>query len=70
MPNPKNIKEQDKEIRSLMIGKLSNHLEDTYAGDELLKALEWLGNYIMDLETEQELNTTLAIQEITHNEDE
>jgi hypothetical protein len=52
----------DKDTKNTILSKLYNYLQDNYADDEL-KMLEWLENYIMELETEIEINITLAEQE-------
>jgi hypothetical protein len=52
----------DKDTKNTILSKLYNYFQDNYADDEL-KMLEWLENYIMELETEIEINITLAEQE-------
>jgi len=52
----------DKDTKNTILSKLYNYFQDNYADNEL-KMLEWLENYIMELETEIEINITLAEKE-------
>ena len=51
---------KDREKAEITISRLQGYLEDNFAGDELLKGMDWLKYYVEDLETEIEINKTLA----------
>ena len=65
---------KDREKAEITISRLQGYLEDNFAGDELLKSVDWLKDYVSDLQLEIEVNTTLAEEEkiielIHHEED-
>ena len=53
----------DREKAEITISRLQGYLEDNFAGDELLKSVDWLKGYVSDLELELECNKTLAEEE-------
>jgi len=53
----------DRDKAKRVLEGIQSYLEDSYAGDELLKNLDWLRFYIEDLELEIECNKTLADEE-------
>ena len=68
MSKSEELQRRDKDTKVIMLSTIQNFLEDNVYEDKILKAFEWLENYLRDLECEIELNKTLVIIEKTHNE--
>ena len=56
-------KEKLREIKNQSLEDIRNYLEDNYADKILTQSLEFIEEYILDLETELELQQTFAQEE-------
>ena len=57
-------------LKNQALSDLHTFLIDKKADKELIKELEFLDEYILDLHCEIELTKTLSITELTHHDDE
>jgi len=56
-------------LKNQSLSDIKTFLKDKKADKELIKELEFLDEYILDLQCELELQQTLSLQEITHHEE-